>query len=85
MFWFSHKENWEAGYALLFFIPHMRYFEEGVGLCPRAPTACLCLSLQGQQTLFLNAVIGNSIIQWNYSRTEFGLKHYYVALKMFFS
>lgn len=63
MFGFSHKENCEAGHTLLFFIPHMQYFEEGVGLCPRARTACLCLSLQGQQTLFLNAVIGNSIIQ----------------------
>lgn len=37
-------------------------FGGGVRLCPRAPTACLCLSLQGQQTSFLNAVIGNSII-----------------------
>lgn len=67
------------------FVPHMQYFEEGVGLCPWALTECLCLSLQGQQTLFLNAVIGNSVIQWNYIKTEFGLKHYYVALKMFSS
>lgn len=60
-------------------------FGGGVRLCPRAATACQCLSLQGQQTSFLNAVIGNSIIQLNYSRTDFGLKHYDVAVKMFSS
>lgn len=65
------------------FIPHMQYLEEGVELCPQAPTARLCLSCQGQQTSFLNAVIGNSNIQQNYSRTDFGLKHYDVAFKMF--
>lgn len=53
------------------------------GGCPWASTGCLCLAFQGQQTLFLNAVIGNSVIQWNYKMTQYGLKHYYVPLIMF--
>lgn len=81
IFWFSYKERWEAEYTLLFFYTTQAVFWG----CPWAPTGCLCLALQGQQSLFLNAVIENSVIQWNYRRTQYGLKHYYVALKMFSS